>query len=187
MTRSFDVFFDLRLNKRLSKQSWSWWFETRPSCPLWRHCNVLSRYPVMSSSLCNSFEDCAPVDEIYRCPIFKWVAVTWLKDRHQGWLAPLAHISLSAIEVHCNQFLRLMYGNTSNFNALYTGWWIVHICPPQITHQSSVFTRQVGHAERSGMDFKAICTYKYFLRYSGTRFRNYFTNFFVIHVSLFIL
>ena len=37
VTRSFDVFFDLRLNKRLSKQSWGWWFET-PSRPLWRHC-----------------------------------------------------------------------------------------------------------------------------------------------------
>ena len=37
--RSFDVFFDLRLNKRLSKQSWGWWFET-PSWSLWRHCNV---------------------------------------------------------------------------------------------------------------------------------------------------
>ena len=36
VTWSFDVFFDLRLNKRLSKQSWSWWFET-PSCSLWRH------------------------------------------------------------------------------------------------------------------------------------------------------
>ena len=38
VTRSFDVFFALRLNKRLSKQSWGWLFET-PSCPLWRHCN----------------------------------------------------------------------------------------------------------------------------------------------------
>ena len=38
VTRSFDVFFDLRLNKRLSKQSWGWWFEM-PLCPLWRHCN----------------------------------------------------------------------------------------------------------------------------------------------------
>ena len=38
VTRSFDVFLDLRLNKRLSKQSWGWWFET-PSRPLWRHCN----------------------------------------------------------------------------------------------------------------------------------------------------
>ena len=27
VTRSFDVFFDLRLNKLLSKQPWGWWFE----------------------------------------------------------------------------------------------------------------------------------------------------------------
>ena len=38
-TWSFGAFFDLRLNKRLSKQSWGWWFKT-PSRPLWRHCNV---------------------------------------------------------------------------------------------------------------------------------------------------
>ena len=38
VTRSFDVFFDLRLNKRLSKQPWGWWFETL-SRPLWRHRN----------------------------------------------------------------------------------------------------------------------------------------------------
>ena len=38
VTRSFDVFLNLRLNKRLSKQSWGWWFET-PSNPLWRHRN----------------------------------------------------------------------------------------------------------------------------------------------------
>ena len=40
VTRSFDVFFDLRLNKWLSKQSWGWWFET-PSCSSWRHCNEI--------------------------------------------------------------------------------------------------------------------------------------------------
>ena len=39
VTRSFDVYFDLRPNKRLSKQSWGWWFETL-SWSLWRHCNV---------------------------------------------------------------------------------------------------------------------------------------------------
>ena len=33
VTRSFDVFFDLRLNERLSKHSRGWWLET-PSCPL---------------------------------------------------------------------------------------------------------------------------------------------------------
>ena len=39
VTRSIDVYFDLRLNKRLSKQSRGWWFET-PLHPLWRHRNV---------------------------------------------------------------------------------------------------------------------------------------------------
>ena len=28
------------LNKRLSKQSWGWWFET-PSRSFWRHCNAM--------------------------------------------------------------------------------------------------------------------------------------------------
>ena len=45
VTRSFDVFFDLHLNKTLSKQSWGCWFET-PSCPLWRQCNVLKITPL---------------------------------------------------------------------------------------------------------------------------------------------
>ena len=38
VTQSFVVFFDLRLNERLSEQSLGWWFET-PSRPLWRHGN----------------------------------------------------------------------------------------------------------------------------------------------------
>ena len=38
VTWGFDVFFDLLLNKRLSKQSRQRWFET-PSRSLWRHCN----------------------------------------------------------------------------------------------------------------------------------------------------
>ena len=41
VTRGCDVFFDLCLNKRLSKQSWGWWLESL-SCPLWRHCNGLT-------------------------------------------------------------------------------------------------------------------------------------------------
>ena len=37
VTRSFDVFFDMCLNKRLSKQPRRRWFET-PSRSIWRHC-----------------------------------------------------------------------------------------------------------------------------------------------------
>ena len=40
--RSFDVFFDLRLNRQLSKQSPGWWFET-PSRLLWRHSHGLPK------------------------------------------------------------------------------------------------------------------------------------------------
>ena len=39
VTRSFDVFLDLRLNKWLNKQSRGWWFETL-SRPLCRYSNV---------------------------------------------------------------------------------------------------------------------------------------------------
>ena len=69
VTRSFDVFFDLRPSKHLSKQSWGWWFETT-SRPLWCHCNVyiqtvpkwpifglLSWWATFVSSHCNSFKD----------------------------------------------------------------------------------------------------------------------------------
>ena len=38
VTQSLNVLFDLCPNKRLSKQSWGWWFETT-SRLLWRHCN----------------------------------------------------------------------------------------------------------------------------------------------------
>ena len=41
VTRTFDVFFGLCLNKRLSKQSRHRWFET-PSRSLWRHCSAMA-------------------------------------------------------------------------------------------------------------------------------------------------
>ena len=53
VTRSFDGFFDLRLNKRLSKQCWGWWFETL-SCPLWRHCNDYPRVISNHDTDCSS-------------------------------------------------------------------------------------------------------------------------------------
>ena len=43
VTQSFNVFFDLCLNKRLNKQWWGWWFET-PSHLLWRHNNAEWRH-----------------------------------------------------------------------------------------------------------------------------------------------
>ena len=54
VTRSFDVFLDLRLNKKVSKQSWGWWFET-PSRSVWRHCNDTSK---RHSTWCDSRNGC---------------------------------------------------------------------------------------------------------------------------------
>ena len=48
-TWSFDVFFDLLLNKLLSKQSRRRSFEM-PSCPLWRHCDAQEKcFPFISA------------------------------------------------------------------------------------------------------------------------------------------
>ena len=48
VTRSFDVFFDRCPNKRLSKQSWGWWFKTS-SRPLWRHRNESAQNALVSA------------------------------------------------------------------------------------------------------------------------------------------
>ena len=50
VTQSFDIFFDLSLNKRFSKQSIGWWVE-KPSRSLWRHCNEPMPQPKLN--LCN--------------------------------------------------------------------------------------------------------------------------------------
>ena len=63
VTRNFELFFDLRLHKRLRKPSWGWWFET-PSRSLRCHCNVnvtllqsqLSHRPTVANSCTNQYE-----------------------------------------------------------------------------------------------------------------------------------
>ena len=66
VTRSFDVFFDLRLNKRLSKQSWGWWLETLSHA---RHdVIVMSWLAVISQrSNCDTVLHKAPLLKIFQC------------------------------------------------------------------------------------------------------------------------
>ena len=56
VTWSFDVFFDLRMNKRLCKKSWNWWFEM-PSRPFWRHCNVPFYFAMLKLSFLVDLRD----------------------------------------------------------------------------------------------------------------------------------
>ena len=69
-TRSFDVLFDLRLNKRLSKQSWGWWFETLLRS-LWRHRNDSMCLWLHQGLLLSSNQLC-PSDKVFQDD-FVWI------------------------------------------------------------------------------------------------------------------
>ena len=84
VTRSFGVFFDLRLNKRLSKQSWGWWFETLPR-PLWRHNNgnfgfwiVTRKISIWRQGTCTLTQQC------YICHFDNFQCSQWRQFRQNG-------------------------------------------------------------------------------------------------------
>ena len=76
VTRSFDVFSDQRLNKRLSKQPRGWWFETQ-SWSLWRHCNALKCHVRTVTKLMDCSQSNIP---IFLCQIYcYWIEnIKWL-------------------------------------------------------------------------------------------------------------
>ena len=65
VTRSFDVFFDRYPNKRLSKQSWGWWFEM-PSRSLWRRRNDIEMLRVLEILITS------------RNTVYPTLSITWL-------------------------------------------------------------------------------------------------------------
>ena len=65
VTRSLDVFFHLRLYKRLSKHSQGWLFE-RPSRPLWRQCNGNGSIKIDCVTTKNDKSHDKPVRILYR-------------------------------------------------------------------------------------------------------------------------
>ena len=76
VTRSFDVFFDLRLNKQVGKQSWGWWSET-PTRSSWRQSNGL---PLVIWNIINHFVYAALGQTLnIFCPNDAvWCRKTWL-------------------------------------------------------------------------------------------------------------
>ena len=95
VTWSFDVFFDMRLNKRLSKQSWGWWFET-PSHPLWRHCNEApvrrKAFPcndiIVHSSLFNSAQNIFIPPCLNHTPFTYFLSMIWCTSNTVSILHP---------------------------------------------------------------------------------------------------
>ena len=88
VTRSFDVFFDLRPNKQLSKHSWGWWFETL-SCSLWRHCNGTD---IWTGS---------------------WFSYIYSLERFKPLILNLLHRHLFLVEKHCRSEQSMKYGSIS--------------------------------------------------------------------------
>ena len=91
VTRSFDVFFDLRLNKRLSKQSWDWWLETL-SRPLWRHRNVMGNVKIDNDTK-TSANGCT------RIPLqtYKWVWYAMSSQDTVGLIYPYSSIFIRVV------------------------------------------------------------------------------------------
>ena len=110
VTRIFDVFLDLRPNKRSSKESRGWWFGT-PSRSLWRYCNVnrwtdwygsglfpksLSSYMVWAPN----FQSLWPSGVIWRhtplwtlVQVIIWTDVDWSVSAHDIHLSAISTIN----------------------------------------------------------------------------------------------
>ena len=125
VTRSFDVIFDLLLNKRFSKQSWGWWFEM-PSCSLWHHCIM---------DFCHS-----PFSFYhYLCFNPVWVVkfVFWLSTTRVSSCVYGCHWQLSYLQIMCNVWKALWDEITYPFPNFY-GWtvevgeWISNFIPHSI-------------------------------------------------------
>ena len=112
VTRSFDVLFDLRLNKRLSKQLWGWWFET-PSSPLWYHCNASPNKSVghKVSLYTRKHFLCGPVTVKYGMPlgnnealgtidIYSWLEYSFRKLPWRIWVTLSQNIPNNSLQ--CN-------------------------------------------------------------------------------------
>ena len=91
--RGFDVFFDLRLNKRLSKQWWGWWFKA-PSRSLWCHCNEwvtnqvnLYMFWFIRGKLCVSMEHPISV----KCDVLHEEGIDKVKANSAPWETPMLH------------------------------------------------------------------------------------------------
>ena len=122
VTRSFDVFFDLHLNKRWNKQSRRRWFQM-PSRSLWRHCNA-------ATSLHCSGDRLLPVNRrIYRCVAsnFEVCQNLILNEEHPcmwGFTCTTSKYRSGLFRKVTSQIIRLMM-ESQNWFVYYCTWCMV--------------------------------------------------------------
>ena len=118
-TRSFDVYFDLRPNKRLSKHTW---FET-PSLPLCRHRNG----------------DC--IQSLYRTCYFQWRNITEINQSHEEAfmskyiLYIYIYIYIYVIWRPASTGLHLLVSSCRMQAVLIWIYVVIMACPKRITNQ----------------------------------------------------
>ena len=93
------IFVYLRLNKRLSKQSRRWWFET-PSCPLWRQCNVGGGHKA-GAPFTNDFSIVIRIRWKLHSTLL-WVVVMWS-------LRNFAHSTTAMLSWHVHNFVAICH------------------------------------------------------------------------------
>ena len=103
VTQSFDVFFDLHLNRWLSKQSRRWWFEMA-SHSQWLHCNDVLLFVTQLMTFCRNWVNIMHVNILayrgchynHKCAIFQNIIVIDI----------LAFpVSLTSVESHKTSFI----------------------------------------------------------------------------------
>ena len=115
VTRSFDVFYDLHLNKCLSKQSKCRWFEMK-SRSSWRHCNGKhwwNRWVETHLKTCSNVDQLSVWNTHYRHPIARlwgqamrrhlWVQCLWSVLYLYQWCVVWYHVILNPVIIryHC--------------------------------------------------------------------------------------
>ena len=89
-----DAELDMHLNKRLSKQSWGWWFET-PSRPLWRHRNAREHWPYyITNVFSHVFQSKSSLN-------VQVVSITTLRPIKKEWLSWTNSAILFELEITC--------------------------------------------------------------------------------------
>ena len=106
VTWNFDVFFDLHLNKQLSKHLWRWWFDTL-SRSLWRHCKMMKFTQDLESQLIYQFRAQRP-------QVISLEDITVTSHEHHGvsnWIYPTACSGLHRIQHQSLALWDLCEGN----------------------------------------------------------------------------
>ena len=133
LTKASDVelwcFFDLSLNKGLSKQSWGWWFEM-PSHPLWCHCNV---------NLGNSFTHYLLIyhQQYIWCESFDSVPAKTYFEEH----ATIQHQAFCRLLHNLYQNKKVLLSWTSLWlhHAVYLWCTIMHVIHRNSSHMDNTF------------------------------------------------